>query len=639
MNHPSSNNNDILNEVKSRIDIIEVISEHVVLKKSGRNFWGACPFHKEKTPSFSVNPDKNIFKCFGCGESGDSISFLMKINNQNFRETLLELARKYGIAIPEYTGNSQNTEAKTQILDLNKAAAEFFTNYLLSSDEAQKARDYLKKRNINENIIKQFSIGFSPNKYDSLSIHLKEKFKVSEELLDKSGLVVMKNNGNGYLDRFRNRVMIPIQDEKGNYIAFGARTLEEGQTPKYLNSPDTPVFSKSRNLYGLYQAKESIRLHDSVVIMEGYFDVITAHTHGITNAVAGLGTALTEQHIRLLARYTDSRRIYLSFDSDEAGINATTRGGEVIKSVFDGLGEIKHFDSSFNGTSDTENRSICEIRVIKTPSGKDPDEFIRAEGAEEFAAAMKKAPLLIDYEIDRIITTQGEINSPQKKAETVKFLIPLLIEIKNSIIRDEYILSISEKIGVNHVSLAQEVKKLLQRNRQAPQAFPTFVNKKIEKHIHAQKNLICLYFINSVNVTLSFINYSIKEVSFSDEILNLIKNKIESIIDNVSNSNELAKEILSKLEDNEAAKQIIVDILFSLEDKNSLNYGLKESDASVIQEFISDNIACIVKHNRLKEQNDLKSTYHQANTDELTSLQLQYKVREIIKSNQKRMEQ
>lgn len=630
---------DILSEVKDRLDIIDIISEHVVLKKAGRNYWGNCPFHKEKTPSFSVNPDKNIFKCFGCGASGDAISFLMKINNQNFRETLGELALRFGLQMPVYKGSSDNTELKTQIIKLNEEAVKFFTNNLIHNPDAQKARDYLTKRTITSEIIERFSIGFAPNKYDALINHLKEKCNASEDLMEKSGLVSAKNNGNGYIDRFRNRVIIPIHDEKGNVIAFGARALDDNQTPKYLNSPDTPVFNKGRNLYGLFQAKESIRLNDSVLIMEGYFDVITAHINGLNNVVAMLGTALTEQHIKLLARYTESRKIYLAFDSDEAGINATNRGAEVIKSVFEGLGEIRTFDASFTNSDQSNDRTSCEIRVVKANTGKDPDEFIRTEGIDAYKKLIKSAPLLIDYEINRIIVSKGLIKTPQEKANTVKQLMPLLLDIKNSIIRDEYIHFVAEKVGINHDSLGSEVKKLLQKNTVATKGFQTNLNKKIEKHILAQKNLLCLYFINSEYISLSSINEKLKEVAFTEPHLTIAKTEIENLIsNNITNNNEFTKELLTKLEDNEEAKQEIIDIIFSLEDRNNINYGLKSLESELLIEFISENIACLNRFVSQQEQSGLITNYRSANDDELTALQLQYKVRELIKSNQNRME-
>ncbi|HBH18175.1 MAG TPA: DNA primase, partial [Cyanobacteria bacterium UBA9579] len=398
-----SKTQDVIFEIKNRLDIVDTVSEHVVLKKSGRNYWGLCPFHKEKTPSFSVNHDKNIFKCFGCGVGGDSISFLMKLNNSTFHETIADLAQKFGLELPTFGQSSEKAELREKIYDINDKSVEYYTKLLLEAPEAFAAREYLAKRDIDADVIKKFNLGFSLKQADGLINYLVGNFKSDFDLLDKAGLISKRTTGNGYCDRFRNRIMIPIRDEKGNFIAFGARALEDSQNPKYLNSPDTLTFNKSRSLFALNLAKESIRNLDKVIIMEGYFDVISAHTHGLTNVVATLGTALTEQHLKILARYTDSRRIYLAFDVDEAGVNATSRGAELIKSVFDGLGDIKQFDENFASLSDTNNRSSCEIRVVTIPTGKDPDEFIRTDGIDTYKNLINKAPLLIDYQINRII--------------------------------------------------------------------------------------------------------------------------------------------------------------------------------------------------------------------------------------------
>ncbi|OGI21001.1 MAG: DNA primase [Candidatus Melainabacteria bacterium RIFOXYA2_FULL_32_9] len=629
-----SKTQDVIFEIKNRLDIVDTVSEHVVLKKSGRNYWGLCPFHKEKTPSFSVNHDKNIFKCFGCGVGGDSISFLMKLNNSTFYEVIADLAQKYGLQLPSFDQSSEKTELREKIYDINKKTVEYYTNLLLEAPEAASAREYLAKREINKDIIEKFNLGFSLKQADGLINHLVGNFKTDFDLLDKAGLISKRTTGNGYCDRFRNRIMIPIQDEKGNFIAFGARALEDSQNPKYLNSPDTLTFNKSRSLFALYQAKESIRNLDNVIIMEGYFDVISAHTHGLTNVVATLGTALTEQHLKILARYTDSRRIYLAFDVDEAGVSATNRGAEIIKSVFDGLGDIKQFDENFTSFSDTNNRSSCEIRVVPIPTGKDPDEFIRTDGIDAYKKLVNQAPLLIDYQINRIIKSKDNITSPQDKAHLIKQLIPVLTEIKNSIILDEYIHLVAERLQIHEESLAKEVKKSLQKSSKNKSDVQPIVNKKLEKHILAQKNLLSLYFINSDKLSILCINNYLKEVNFTDSNYLLIKNEIDKIIQEVSetmSAEELNKELLIRLMDNEAAKQIVVDINFSLDDKKDLSEKL-------LLQFIQENILYINQYINLQEQEQLKTNYHAAKNDELSSLQLQYKVRELIQLNNSKLE-
>lgn len=620
---------DAISEIKNRLDIVDVVSEHVALKKSGRNYWGCCPFHKEKTPSFSVNPDKGIFKCFGCGAGGDAISFLMKVNNSTFYEILVEQAQKFGIPIQNQTFSSEKTELKKQILEVNFEAVKFFKKQLLDSPEAAKARDYLFKRNITEEVIEKFNIGYSPNSYDALM----KQFNTNQtELLNNAGLISGKTNGNGYIDRFRGRIMIPIQDEKGDFIAFGARAMEDNQNPKYLNSPDTPVFNKSRSLFALYQAKNSIKEQDSVIIMEGFFDVISAHTHGLTNVVATLGTALTEQHIKILAKYSDSRRIFLAFDSDEAGINATDRGAEIIKSVFSGLGDIKQFDENFAEMSDKNNRSVCEIRVVSNSTGKDPDEFIRTEGLDAYKKVVNEAPLLIDYQINRIIKSKGKIETPQDKANVTKALIPILSDIKNSVIRNEYIKLVSEKLMIDEEVINIEVKRSLQKVIKKEGNFSFKIKPNVEeKHISAQKNLLSLYFLNNEKLSPLCINNYLKEVNFTEENLALIKNEIQKSLGKNITPENLSNELFSKLAENEEAKKILVDAICSIEDKKGM-------DTSSLEQYIKDHIGFLKRFTLSQQQNQLKVQYYASNKDDISSLQHQQKVKELILQNRPTIE-
>lgn len=628
----SQNNQDALFEIKNRLDIVDVVSEHVVLKKSGRNFWGLCPFHKEKTPSFSVNPDKGIYKCFGCGEGGDAISFLMKVNNESFFEVLSELAQKYNIQLPTNGNYSEKAELRNSICEINASAVKYYKNLLLTNPNAQKAKEYLNNRGITDDIIDKFNLGYSLKQPDGLINHLMEKIKPNFELLEKAGLTSKKSTG-GHCDRFRHRIMIPIQDDKGNFIAFGARALDDSQNPKYLNSPDTPVFNKSRSLFALDQAKDSIKNSDSVLVMEGYFDVISAHAHGLTNVVATLGTALTEQHLKILAKFTQSRRIYLAFDADNAGVSATNRGAEIIKNVFEGLGEIKQFDENFSATSDDiSSRTSCEIRVVSTNTEKDPDEFIRNEGIEAYKDLIKKAPLLIDYQINSIIKSKNEITNPQEKAQLAKKLIPILSEIKNSIIRDEYVDIVAKKLGINTDSLATEVKKSSHNLTSSKKVkINQIINKKSEKHLLVQKNLLSLYFMDSDKLSNSCINNYLKEVNFTNPEFLLIKSKLETLINKSENTENLINLLMAELADNDKAKQTVVDMIVSLD-------SIKDLDERHLNEYILENIQCANQCQAFIEKNKLKDDYHSAEDDEIRALQLQYKVRELVEQSKYRLE-
>lgn len=443
----------VTEEIKNRLDIVDVISKFVVLKKSGHIYMGCCPFHNEKTPSFTVTPSRQIFKCFGCGEGGDVLSFLMKINKQTFPEVIHEQAEALGIELPKAVSGEKAKEYKKEkerLLEAVKYAMEFYHNNLLKND---KALSYLEKRGVGEVAIGSFFLGLAPNSNFELKNHLKELGYTNDEMY-KAGLLYEKNGD--FLDRFKNRVIIPIIDVNNNPIAFGARAIMDGQNPKYLNSPDSSIYNKSGVLFGLNRAKDAIKEEDGVIIMEGYFDVISAQINGVKNAVASCGTALTPQHIKLLSRYTMNRRIFLAFDQDAAGRKATKLGAQVIKEIFSSLGNIKQYDSSYTNTSD----NVCEIRVVSQLGGKDPDEYIREFGAQSYKEEIEHAPLLLDFELDMLFKNiEGGIKSlsAQEKSELVQQIVYILQEIKNPIILADYIRNISFKLNIDETVIKRQV--------------------------------------------------------------------------------------------------------------------------------------------------------------------------------------
>ena len=288
---------EVISEIKNRLDIVEVVSEQVILKKNGNHYWGLCPFHKEKTPSFSVNPQLGIYKCFGCGEGGDALSFIMKTKNLEFMDVIKDLAQKFGIEIPAtFKQNEGAKDLKEQMMLACEKAAIFYHDLLINhkSEEIKIATDYLTDRSISREIIDKFTLGLAPKSYTTLYEILKKDF--SDDVLEKAGLILKSKEGKGYIDRFRGRIIIPIQNENGEYVAFGARALSSEQSPKYLNSADSLIYNKSKLLYGLYTAKNAIKENDGVILMEGYFDVISAQAHGVENVVGVCGTALTSDH-------------------------------------------------------------------------------------------------------------------------------------------------------------------------------------------------------------------------------------------------------------------------------------------------------------------------------------------------------
>ena len=611
---------EALSQIKSQMDIVDIVSEEVVLKKKGSNYWGLCPFHGEKTPSFSVNAERGFFKCFGCGVGGDAITFLMKIHNWDYMQTIKYLAERYNVELPEYNGDGgKHKEERTLMTEACKKAVEFYQDILLSSPSDNIAVKYLNKRDITPAIISKFSLGLSLKEPNMLYNKLKRDY--DDSILEKAGLILKSNQGR-YVDRFRNRIIIPIQNEQGEYIAFGARAIEEGQNPKYLNSSDSPIYNKSRILYGLYTAKEAIKQEDSVVIMEGYFDVISAQAHGIHNAIASCGTSMTLEHVKMLSKYTRSRRIYLSFDTDLAGQNATKRGGELIKSAFSGLGNIKQFDESHISTND--DKYACEIRVVSPPEGKDPDEFIRSSGAEAFKSYIEHAPLLLDFELNQLLKKKNEVTTPQEKSELVKEILPVLNDVQNPIIQSEYVKIVATALSLDDKALQQDVKKVSRTDFIVPEVSSVNVTKSSPIEEIAQKNLLSLFLVNVSPYSTDMISGRIKSVNFTNKTLIIVKDTIDKLINTVNNVSDLTDKLYIEFSQNQEIKSLITDLICISETFNNL----KEAEFDAI---IRENIETLEKCRLNEEHLQMKKLYQEANDDETESLKVQMQLRDKIK--------
>lgn len=611
---------EALSQIKSQMDIVDIVSEEVVLKKKGSNYWGLCPFHGEKTPSFSVNAERGFFKCFGCGVGGDAITFLMKIHNWDYMQTIKYLAERYNVELPEYNGDGgKHKEERTMMTEACKKAVEFYQDILLSSPSDNIAVKYLNKRDITPAIISKFSLGLSLKEPNMLYNKLKRDY--DDSILEKAGLILKSNQGR-YVDRFRNRIIIPIQNEQGEYIAFGARAIEEGQNPKYLNSSDSPIYNKSRILYGLYTAKEAIKQEDSVVIMEGYFDVISAQAHGIHNAIASCGTSMTLEHVKMLSKYTRSRRIYLSFDTDLAGQNATKRGGELIKSAFSGLGNIKQFDESHISTND--DKYACEIRVVSPPEGKDPDEFIRSSGAEAFKSYIEHAPLLLDFELNQLLKKKNEVTTPQEKSELVKEILPVLNDVQNPIIQSEYVKIVATALSLDDKALQQDVKKVSRTDFIVPEVSSVNVTKSSPIEEIAQKNLLSLFLVNVSPYSTDMISGRIKSVNFTNKTLIIVKDTIDKLINTVNNVSDLTNKLYIEFSQNQEIKSLITDLICISETFNNL----KEAEFDAI---IRENIETLEKCRLNEEHLQMKKLYQEANDDETESLKVQMQLRDKIK--------
>lgn len=436
---------EVIAEVRMQASILEVVSETVVLKRAGINYRGLCPFHAEKSPSFNVTPDKGYFICFGCGEKGDVFAFVQKIKGINFIEAVRDLAQRYGVKLAVSPEDRKEYDRRSQILLLYEQASEYYMRIMQDPHEGLVARKYLSDRGLTQEIIEKFKLGYAPNAWDGLLAYLSEKAKVSPATLEEAGLVRRRQETSGHYDLFRNRLMIPICDSEGRVIAFGGRALGD-EPAKYVNSPESPIYTKGQHLFGLNLAKSAIKEKDAVIVMEGYFDVITSYQHGFTNAVATCGTALTEQQAKLLVRYTDNKRVFLSFDADSAGVKAVEGGLKTLTQIAEGIG--------------------IELRVIKIPGGKDPDECLRSgpEGVEAFEKAKTNAALMVDYLLDKAVlgidleTRTGRIDAAAK-------IVPILAQIKNSVARGEYVRLWAMQLRLREEEILSDVGQYRAANR------------------------------------------------------------------------------------------------------------------------------------------------------------------------------
>ena len=614
---------EVIAKIKDRLDILEIVSERVILKKSGSNYWGLCPFHKEKTPSFSVNTNLGIFKCFSCGEGGDAISFLMKIENKSFMDVIRDLAEKYGFELPTSGGgNSAGVrELKEQMIKASAKAADYYTTFLLQdkSKETLSAMEYLTERGITKDIIQEYSIGLASAKFTGLYDVLRAKF--SDEVLEKAGLILQSKDGK-YIDRFRSRIIIPIRNEHGDFVAFGARAILPDQTPKYLNSSDSLIYNKSKLLYGLYHAKEAIREENSVILMEGYFDVISAQAHGVKNCVASCGTSLTAEHIKLLSRYTPARRIYLSFDTDSAGQKATNRNAELIKEAFSGLGAIKQFDENYLALSD--DKYSCEIRVIAPPEGKDPDEFIRSVGADSYREFIKNAPLLLDFQIECVLRERKDIKTPLEKSELVKKIIPLLQEINNQIVQGEYVKTVAGVLEIDEKYLLSEVRKRNRNLKQNQADVSRIVTKNISPSQKAQKNLLSVFLILDNPLNFKQVAEKLVNTEFSDELLKIVKCTIDKLICTVNNVKDLIEELYTSFVDNPEIHKLITEMI-------GISETFQGLDVEDVDALIEENISTINKCHADEKRKQIRESYINANDDDVKALMLQMQLRDQIK--------
>ena len=536
---------ELIEEIKNSNDIVDVISQYVNLKRSGRNFFGLCPFHKERSPSFSVSPDKQIFHCFGCGAGGNVIHFISKIENADFKEAIGILANRAGIELPTLNNYEDNKTAllKSKVYEINQIAAEFYHQNLYNPT-SKIGQEYIKKRKLDNRTLKSFLIGYSGN-FDELYRILKQKEFTEEEILASS--LVNKTDDGKYIDRFRKRVMFPIQDTRNKVIAFGGRVTDDSK-PKYINSPENIVYSKGRHLFGLNVAKRGEL--KNIIIVEGYMDAISLYQRGITNVVASLGTALTEAQGRLLRRY--SERVTIGYDSDGAGQAATLRGLEILQNIG------------------------CDVRILQISGAKDPDEYVIKYGPERFLKCVEQAISLVEFKV-KMLKQSLNLDNINDKIKFLNQVAKILSNVTNSIERELYVEKIANEYNVSKEAIYGEVNKLIYAKNTGEKTLEKPI---VKKEIKKEKQEIDSSTTKRENLIIYLlINYP--QESYK---------KIKSVISENDMKLEENQKILKKMYEEIEKGNINIDILNYFEEQNIIDHisGIMSYDFE-----ISDLNKCI----------------------------------------------
>ncbi|MFY9322671.1 MAG: DNA primase, partial [Syntrophomonadaceae bacterium] len=423
---------DVIKEINSRLELVDIVSETVQLTRKGNRYWGLCPFHQEKTASFSVTPERNMFYCFGCHAGGDMISYIMKRENMEFREAVEYLANRAGVTVQQETPAVRRKRDRAMgVLAANKAAAQFY-NQLLLSAKGKKALKYLQERHLSPAIVEKFSLGYAPDSWNTIEDYLFKK-AFSQEQVKSTGLIKRSDHQqNRYYDLFRDRIIFPIHDQRGEVVGFGGRVLD-GSLPKYLNTPETELFSKRKNLYGLYQARQAMRNLNQALVVEGYMDCLKLHQAGIENTVATLGTALTQDQARLLRRFVEE--VVLLFDGDDAGQREALRAIEVLHA--EGL----------------------KIWVVSLPGGKDPDEYLDLYGKEEFLQYIQNSKVdYIEFKLNRYINSEVELNL-EKRIRIISAGQKDIASLESELAKDYYTRMLSRRLQIEENLVRRELNK------------------------------------------------------------------------------------------------------------------------------------------------------------------------------------
>lgn len=584
---------ELLDEIKSKNDIVDIVSQYVVLKRAGRNYMGLCPFHKEKSGSFCVSPDKQIFHCFGCGVGGNVFHFISKIENLNFKESVEMLANRAGVELP-VSGNFEDdklAKLKSRVYEVNKCAAEFYHENLYKPT-AKPGQEYVKKRHLDNKTLKAFKIGYS-GRFNELYTELKSKGFTEEEIL--ASCLVIKNPDGKFIDRFRNRLMFPIFDTHERVIAFGGRVLDDSK-PKYINSPEDIVYSKGRHLFAFNIARKYNS--KTIIMVEGYMDAVSLHQRGIHNAVASLGTALTEAQGRLLRRSCE--KVIIGYDADGAGQAATLRGLEILQN----LG--------------------CDIRILQIEGAKDPDEFVVKYGPERFQMYVDKAISLVEFKV-KMLKKSLDLDNVNDKIKFLNEVAKIVAKVENSMEREVYVDKISLEYKVSKDAIYAEINKLLYANSRTEQ--------KLEKKVVPVKNVSIQQDEQPVDVKTkrleSLVIYLL--INYPDKSFERLK----KLIDNNVIKIERNKAIINKLyEEHEKGNINIENILDLFEDEITVNYlsGIMSSDFEItdVDKCIEDVLVTYRKELLLQRRNEILGKIDNSNLTKEEVANLEAQLNEVI---------
>ena len=584
---------ELLDEIKSKNDIVDIVSQYVVLKRTGRNYMGLCPFHKEKSGSFCVSPDKQIFHCFGCGVGGNVFHFISKIENLNFKESVEMLANRAGVELP-VSGNFEDdklAKLKSRVYEVNKCAAEFYHENLYKPT-AKPGQEYVKKRHLDNKTLKAFKIGYS-GRFNELYTELKSKGFTEEEIL--ASCLVNKNPDGKFIDRFRNRLMFPIFDTNERVIAFGGRVLDDSK-PKYINSPEDIVYSKGRHLFAFNIARKYNS--KTIIMVEGYMDAVSLHQRGIHNAVASLGTALTEAQGRLLRRSCE--KVIIGYDADGAGQAATLRGLEILQN----LG--------------------CDIRILQIEGAKDPDEFVVKYGPERFQMYVDKAISLVEFKV-KMLKKSLDLDNVNDKIKFLNEVAKIVAKVENSMEREVYVDKISLEYKVSKDAIYAEINKLLYANSRTEQ--------KLEKKVVPVKSVSIQQDEQPVDVKTkrleSLVIYLL--INYPDKSFERLK----KLIDNNVIKIERNKAIINKLyEEHEKGNINIENILDLFEDEITVNYlsGIMSSDFEItdVDKCIEDVLVTYRKELLLQRRNEILGKIDNSNLTKEEVANLEAQLNEVI---------